>query len=42
MARFAGAIDERTQDFEGSAIAYVRIPNLQNCSTHQLTYHPDG
>jgi hypothetical protein len=23
MARFAGAIDERTQDFEGSAIAYV-------------------
>jgi AGZA family xanthine/uracil permease-like MFS transporter len=23
MARFAGAIDEKTQDFEGSAIAYV-------------------
>ncbi|KAJ5826059.1 hypothetical protein N7474_003197 [Penicillium riverlandense] len=23
MARFAGAIDERTQDFEGSAIAYM-------------------
>lgn len=23
MARFAGAIDERTQDFEGSAVAYV-------------------
>lgn len=27
MARFAGAIDERTQDFEGSAIAYV-CPSL--------------
>jgi hypothetical protein len=24
MARFAGTIDEKTQDFEGSAIAYVR------------------
>ncbi|CRL30944.1 Xanthine/uracil/vitamin C permease [Penicillium camemberti] len=23
MARFAGAIDERTQDFEGSALAYI-------------------
>jgi hypothetical protein len=23
MARFAGTIDEKTQDFEGSAIAYV-------------------
>lgn len=23
MARFAGTIDERTQDFEGSALAYV-------------------
>ena len=23
MARFAGAIDERTQDFEGSAVAYM-------------------
>lgn len=23
MARFAGAIDERTQDFEGSAVAYL-------------------
>jgi xanthine/uracil/vitamin C permease (AzgA family) len=23
MARFAGTIDERTQDFEGSAMAYV-------------------
>jgi xanthine/uracil/vitamin C permease (AzgA family) len=42
MARFAGAIDERTQDFEGSAIAYVSIPNLQNGSTHQLICHPDG
>lgn len=26
MARFCGAIDERTQDFEGSATAYVRVP----------------
>lgn len=42
MARFAGAIDERTQDFEGSAVAYVSIPNLQNHSTHRLTCHPDG
>lgn len=25
MARFAGTIDERTQDFEGSAIAYVHL-----------------
>lgn len=25
MARFAGVIDERTQDFEGSAFAYVSI-----------------
>lgn len=25
MARFAGAIDEKTQDFEGSSIAYVSI-----------------
>jgi AGZA family xanthine/uracil permease-like MFS transporter len=23
MARFCGAIDERTQDFEGSAVAYL-------------------
>lgn len=23
MARFAGTIDERTQDFEGSSMAYV-------------------
>lgn len=28
MARFAGAIDERTQDFEGSAIAYVCFPHM--------------
>jgi AGZA family xanthine/uracil permease-like MFS transporter len=31
MARFAGAIDERTQDFEGSALAYVcDILNLRS------------
>lgn len=30
MARFAGAIDERTQDFEGSALAYICLPLFDN------------
>ena len=42
MARFAGAIDERTQDFEGSAIAYVRIPEFHYSSPSQLIYYVDG
>jgi len=34
MARFAGTIDEKTQDFEGSAIAYVsHHPTQQDIPT---------
>ena len=36
MARFAGAMDERTQDFEGSAVAYVSIP-----TNPVQTHHPN-
>lgn len=41
MARFAGAMDERTQDFEGSAVAYVSNP-VPNPFLSQLTKLPDG
>jgi AGZA family xanthine/uracil permease-like MFS transporter len=41
MARFAGAIDEKTQDFEGSAIAYVS-PHSSPARHHQLKTYPDG
>jgi AGZA family xanthine/uracil permease-like MFS transporter len=39
MARFAGAIDEETQDFEGSAVAYIvdgnsRLFSLQDSLTN--------
>lgn len=41
MARFAGAMDDRTQDFEGSAAAYVSNP-LHIHTLSQLTSPADG